>query len=534
MAEFDMVNGILLTGNLVIWVALCLRRGESAVWGRMGALRTKAAGAKGAAGTLPHGGGNGAQGDRGIGRGAGNGRLAAPEARFAESLVGFLEFAVYGAGMIRMADLILQGIAGPGGESGALFAVRVLLAESMLLLFPLWRMLHRWKAEEDGAGMRGAWDGCWVNGGIPSAGKPWGEKRPDWNRPGTMGAAAGFWQGWRDALLEEGQGILGMLLLLGLTLRGWREQDLVRAFGAQAWMLLLFFCYGYLGRRRGMRDLAGLCGEAGAGAMESWAQGWGGSVMGPPEGYGGSATGIPAGGYGRNAMESPMQGRGGKGDRGMPGDSAGNADRARQMEYLRNVEEQYQRTRELWHDLKNHIKVLEILAQEERFGELADYLDSFRRDVERRMIPARTGCAPVDALLGDKLYLAGRQGTELSLQLCQLSQTGIEAVDFCVILGNLLDNALEACARLDGQGRIGLRMRREEEFYYITVVNTSVEPRREGISYVSGKRGRDNGVGHGLGLRSAERLAHRYGGLLATDYSEGEFRVVVRLQDVGR
>ena len=203
MAEFDMVNGILLTGNLVIWVALCLRRGESAVWGRMGALRTKAAGAKGAAGTLPHGGGNGAQGDRGIGRGAGNGRLAAPEARFAESLVGFLEFAVYGAGMIRMADLILQGIAGPGGESGALFAVRVLLAESMLLLFPLWRMLHRWKAEEDGAGMRGAWDGCGGTGGIPSAGKPWGEKRPDWNRPGTMGAAAGFWQGWRDALLEE-------------------------------------------------------------------------------------------------------------------------------------------------------------------------------------------------------------------------------------------------------------------------------------------------------------------------------------------
>ena len=319
MAEFDMVNGILLTGNLVIWVALCLRRGESAVWGRTGALRTKAAGAKGAAGTLPHGGGNGAQGDRGIGRGAGNGRLAAPEARFAESLVGFLEFAVYGAGMIRMADLILQGIAGPGGESGALFAVRVLLAESMLLLFPLWRMLHRWKAEEDGAGMRGAWDGCGGNGGIPSPGKPWGEKRPDWNRPGTMGAAAGFWQGWRDALLEEGQGILGMLLLLGLTLRGWREQDLVRAFGMQAWMLLLFFCYGYLGRRRRMRDLAGLCGEAGAGAMESWAQGWGGSVMGPPEGYGGSATGIPAGGYGRNAMESPMQGRGGKGDRGMPG-----------------------------------------------------------------------------------------------------------------------------------------------------------------------------------------------------------------------
>ncbi len=73
-------------------------------------------------------------------------------------------------------------------------------------------------------------------------------------------------------------------------------------------------------------------------------------------------------------------------------------------------------------------------------------------------------------------------------------------------------------------------MRQEEDFYYITVVNTAEEPRREGDTYLSGKRDRDNGVGHGLGLRSAERTAHRYGGLLAAEYSDGEFRVTVRLQ----
>ena len=456
MGKFDMVNVMLLTGNLLFWAALSFL-----------SVRKKKS------------------------------RL------FAETLAGLLEFAVYGAGMIRMADLILQGIAVPGGENRVLLAVRVLLAESTVLLFPLWRMSYRWKMEENGI-------------------KAWGE----------CGPAAGFRQGWKSIVLDEGEGIFGMLLLLGLTLQGWQEQDLVRAFGRQMWMLFLFFCYGYLKRRRRLRNLAERYGEGNASAMEApWAQGFGGDGVASSDGYGRSGMGIRTEGSGRNAIESPMQGRGRKGGRGMPGDLAGNADRARQVEYLRNVEEQYQRTRELWHDLKNHIKVLEILAQEERFGELADYLDSFRRDVERRMVPARTGCAPVDALLGDKLYLAGRMGTELSLQLCQLSQTGIEAVDFCVILGNLLDNALEACARLEGQGRIGLRMRREEEFYYITVVNTSEEPRQEGESYISGKRGRDNGVGHGLGLRSAERLAHRYGGMLATDYSDGEFRVVVRLQD---
>ena len=99
------------------------------------------------------------------------------------------------------------------------------------------------------------------------------------------------------------------------------------------------------------------------------------------------------------------------------------------------MEQQYQRTRELWHDLKNHIKILEILAGEERFEELTDYLDSFQRDVERRMIPTKTGCAVVDALLGDKLYQAGKQGTKMSLQLCNLSEMRLQAIDLCVILG---------------------------------------------------------------------------------------------------
>ena len=94
--------------------------------------------------------------------------------------------------------------------------------------------------------------------------------------------------------------------------------------------------------------------------------------------------------------------------------------RQRETDYMRNVDLQYQRTRELWHDLKNHIAVLQILAGEEKYGELTDYLVSFQRDVDSRMIPSRTGCAPVDALLGDKLYRARQAGIRMSLQICDL------------------------------------------------------------------------------------------------------------------
>ncbi|MCI9437783.1 MAG: sensor histidine kinase [Lachnospiraceae bacterium] len=518
-------------------------------------------------------------------RKSGSSAYAGRAVSFTENVAGILEFSVYGAGMIRIADLVLQGIASPGRADGALFAVRVLLTESMLLLFPLWKLLDRWNREESfqgagvdwekeesfqGAGteqkreesLQGAGTERKREGSLQGAGTA--RKREeslqgagaDWERGGVPGQAYGKrggsrfreqicgecgnkpgYEAWSEessclhfGIWREGEFFLGLLLLLWLTLQGWQEQELLQAFGRQVWVMLLFFCYEYLRIRRQRREDICRCQDMGNSPSQvrlaQFLNGNGQDKLG----RGGCA--------GQNAGYRVSQDIAGNRGTAENRDIAGNIRQAYEMEYLRNVEQQYQRTRELWHDLKNHIRVLEILAEEGRFGELTDYLDSFRRDVERRMVPARTGCAPVDALLGDKLYQAGRQGVEMKMELCTLSRTGIEAVDLCVILGNLLDNALEACAglpgenctKLPGEKRIKVRIQQEETFYYITVVNTAKEPIQAGEGYLSGKRNRDNGVGHGLGLRSAQRAAHRYGGLLVTDYSDGEFKAVVRLQ----
>ncbi len=221
----------------------------------------------------------------------------------------------------------------------------------------------------------------------------------------------------------------------------------------------------------------------------------------------------------------------------------------RQEEYQQSVELQYQRTRELWHDLKNHIHVLELLAGEERLAELNDYLGSFKRDVEIRMIPMKTGCTAVDALLSDKLYHARRKDMEILLQVCDLSKIMVRPSDLCAVLGNLLDNAMEACARLSENKKIQLRIKNQENFYYITVINTAADPAGEGRTTgrakseagsgicspgndipAAEKKRKENVVGHGLGLRSVERIAHQYGGSLVTDYEDGEFRAIVRME----
>lgn len=203
----------------------------------------------------------------------------------------------------------------------------------------------------------------------------------------------------------------------------------------------------------------------------------------------------------------------------------------KETDYIQNVDRQYQRTRELWHDLKNHIGVLQILAQEHKYQELTEYLVSFQRDVDIRMIPLRTGCAAVDALLSDKLYQAKRAEVRVSLQICDLSELALDATDLCVVLGNLLDNCLEACAKQKEPGSIEVRMKHQEGFYYLNVVNTALEPVKEKGVFLTDKQDMENGVGHGLGLRSVERIAHQYGGSMVTGYGEGKFRVVVRMQD---
>lgn len=219
-------------------------------------------------------------------------------------------------------------------------------------------------------------------------------------------------------------------------------------------------------------------------------------------------------------------------------------DRQKQKEadYLQNVDIQYQRTRELWHDLKNHISVLQILAQEEKLQELTSYLVSFRQDVEARMIPTKTGNSAVDALLSDKLYHASRKDISLSLELCSLSGLQMNPADLCAILGNLIDNALEACEQLPENRQIWLNLKQQEGFFYLNISNTALPPAQsgqEGTRLSSGsaaglsrlkttKSGMDNGVGHGLGLRSVERIAHEYGGSLVTDYHESIFTVILR------
>lgn len=191
--------------------------------------------------------------------------------------------------------------------------------------------------------------------------------------------------------------------------------------------------------------------------------------------------------------------------------------------YLESVENHYQRTRELWHDLRNHISLLNLLLQEKKFGQMADYLRIFGEDVESLALPVKSGNTIVDALLADKTARAKRDGAAVELSLCDLSDLRLRPDEICGLLGNLLDNALEANRRAESGRFLAVECENREEYCYIRIRNAT------GDKPGSDKRDLRNQVGHGLGLRSAQRIAHGCGGELLVEHGEGCFTAVVRL-----
>lgn len=206
-------------------------------------------------------------------------------------------------------------------------------------------------------------------------------------------------------------------------------------------------------------------------------------------------------------------------------------DRKREADvYLENVENNYQRTRELWHDLKNHINLLNTLLSEHKYEQMADYLKAFGEDVDSLTLPVKSGNIIVDALLEDKIARARKEGVEVSLSLCNLTGLLLKPDEICGLFGNLLDNALEANRQVQEGKYLEIDCREQAESYYIRVRNkTAGKAKEQGGVLQTTKADRLNRVGHGLGLRSVERIVHGCGGEFVVDSREREFTVVVRL-----
>ena len=196
---------------------------------------------------------------------------------------------------------------------------------------------------------------------------------------------------------------------------------------------------------------------------------------------------------------------------------------AKQVEEVQGL---YMTMRGWRHDYHNHLQVLKAqlsmgqteLAQE-YLGRLEQDLDSIKQLVE-------TGNVSLDAILNSKLSYAQKQQISLHYKATVPPKLSVSDIDLCVLLGNLIDNAVEACEQLPVEQRfLRLYIGIFRKQLYISVTNATGElVRKLDEEYITTKRGN-----HGHGLKRINNTVEKYGGFINRKNEPGVFATEIML-----
>lgn len=199
---------------------------------------------------------------------------------------------------------------------------------------------------------------------------------------------------------------------------------------------------------------------------------------------------------------------------------------------VQEVENLYGQIRGMRHDLRNHAQTMQAYLKLGQTELLEDYLSELSDSFEQVDDVLRTGNVMADAILNSKLSLARSKGIAVNAKAAVPAASGIPDVSLCTILGNLMDNAMEACLRIpQGEERfLRVYIAPMKGQLYVNVTNSS--PGRAQIEngrYLSSKTGRDRRARHGFGLSQIDRAARLCGGYVNRQQEEGVFSTEVML-----
>lgn len=185
------------------------------------------------------------------------------------------------------------------------------------------------------------------------------------------------------------------------------------------------------------------------------------------------------------------------------------------QKYYAEVENMYTKMRGWRHDYRHHIQAMKIHAANGEFEDVVKYLDLLDDDLTNVETVIRTGNRMADAILNSKLSLAAERKITVKARAEIPVSLTVSELDLCIVIGNLLDNAMEACMELPEEERlIRIYMEMKGNYLYLALTNTAAGAKQH--RFLSAK-----GEGHGFGIARVDGIVKKYGGYV-TRASEDE------------
>jgi sensor histidine kinase YesM len=190
-------------------------------------------------------------------------------------------------------------------------------------------------------------------------------------------------------------------------------------------------------------------------------------------------------------------------------------------------------TKSYKHDIKNHLSTANNYIKSSNFKEASEYLSKLIGEVDNNAIYSETGNIAFDSIINYKLRNANDNYIDVKVKVILPSNLNIDVVDVITIMGNLLDNAVNATMKTE-QKSISLNLYYDKGRVFIKIENTyNGEIKLNDNEIVS----LSSNPEHGYGLKNVKKSVDKYNGLLDISYTDILFTVDVLLyikQDILR
>lgn len=187
-----------------------------------------------------------------------------------------------------------------------------------------------------------------------------------------------------------------------------------------------------------------------------------------------------------------------------------------EKDYFKTFRQELETARCLWHDIHKYALAMKAMVPEDMdCRELDDLLKLVSREGTLVDVENHT----LNVILSYYVGKAAEMAIPVTLDVAVAPELPISAVDLSVILGNTLDNALEACAELpEEQRKIVLTLKLKNNTLLYSIQNAWVK-----------NQTKEKGELHGYGLKSIQKTIKKYRGNMVITRNDASFTVTILL-----
>lgn len=202
------------------------------------------------------------------------------------------------------------------------------------------------------------------------------------------------------------------------------------------------------------------------------------------------------------------------------------------IQLYHEVSVNYEEQKRVLHDYNNHVSCIQGLLKNKQYQEAEAYaeklVDSFPDNIQN----VDVNNPILNVVLNQKYRLAKMKDISLLFYANDLSDLWLEEQDAVSLLSNLLDNAIEACEKLESERKIRIKLVREKRQFVLSIRNPVSEP--VAIENNEIRTSKEDKRKHGIGLKNVQMILDKYQGMGMMRYEEGCFSYTAVIPEIKR